>query len=246
MKVRERPNRASASERPRSPNEGRRVAPSSRDIQFAPTKSCIGEPVTSPPTPECLPRHDDELRDACLGYRPFREGNGPRRGGYEDSPRGQRTHHLCRCYEAAPTGPELTTPPRAAVRGPQRANIGRPMNGRPLHGVSARWSSGQGAERSRIMSGHASAAGSTPCHGAPADCQNFGATWVAQVGPSVRCENSAGTCAMARSGGSPVAGHLAPSRDPEREAAGTWPSAGSIRIADGVLRSLRGDRSWTG
>ena len=118
-----------------------------------------------------------------------------------------------------------------------------------LHGVSAALEFGvKVLNVSRIMvMGHAHCGGvNAMIHGAPADCQDFVAPWVAQGAPTVRrvCETCAPEDLEQMAEEAVVRLSLDNLRTfpwiAEREAAGTLALSGvHFGIADGVLRSLR-------
>ena len=118
-----------------------------------------------------------------------------------------------------------------------------------LHGVSAALEFGvKVLNVSRIMvMGHAHCGGvNAMLHGAPADCQDFVAPWVAQGAPVVRrvCEACPPDEVMQVAEEAVVRLSLDNLRTfpwiAEREAAGTLALSGvHFGIADGVLRSLR-------
>ena len=141
----------------------------------------------------------DESRDALLsGYRRFREDHWPEaRAEYEAlAARGQKPHTLVVACSDSRADPALIfdTAPGQLFVVRNVANLVPPYEpDGHLHGVSAALEFGvKVLNVSRIMvMGHAHCGGvNAMLHGAPADCQDFVAPWVAQGAPVVRrvCE----------------------------------------------------------
>lgn len=198
----------------------------------------------------------DESRDALLsGYRRFREGHWPEaRAEYEAlAADGQRPHTLVVACSDSRADPALIfdTAPGQLFVVRNVANLVPPYEpDGHLHGVSAALEFGvKVLNVSRIMvMGHAHCGGVTAMiHGAPADCQDFVAPWVAQGAPAVRrvCEECPPDEIERVAEEAVVRLSLDNLRTfpwiAEREAAGTLALSGvHFGIADGVLRSLRG------
>ena len=198
----------------------------------------------------------DESRDALLsGYRRFREGHWPEaRAEYEAlAADGQKPHTLVVACSDSRADPALIfdAAPGQLFVVRNVANLVPPYEpDGHLHGVSAALEFGvKVLNVSRIMvMGHAHCGGvNAMIHGAPADCQDFVAPWVAQGAPVVRrvCEDLRARTRPNRPAEEAV---VRLSLDnlrtfpwiAEREAAGTLALSGvHFGIADGVLRSLR-------
>ncbi|TAJ56217.1 carbonic anhydrase [Brevundimonas sp.] len=198
----------------------------------------------------------DESRDALLsGYRRFREGHWPEaRAEYEAlAADGQKPHTLVVACSDSRADPALIfdTAPGQLFVVRNVANLVPPYEpDGHLHGVSAALEFGvKVLNVSRIMvMGHAHCGGvNAMIHGAPADCQDFVAPWVAQGAPAVRrvCEECSPEEVEQVAEEAVVRLSLQNLRTfpwiAEREAAGTLALSGvHFGIADGVLRSLRG------
>ncbi|WP_332658557.1 carbonic anhydrase [Brevundimonas sp.] len=199
----------------------------------------------------------DESRDALLsGYRRFREDHWPEaRAEYEALAKGQRPHTLVVACSDSRADPALIfdAAPGQLFVVRNVANLVPPYEpDGHLHGVSAALEFGvKVLNVSRIMvMGHAFCGGvSAMIHGAPADCQDFVAPWVAQGREAVRyvCETCPPEDLMQMAEEAVVRLSLDNLRTfpwiAEREAAGTLALSGvHFGIADGILRSLRGAR----
>ena len=200
----------------------------------------------------------DESRDALLsGYRRFREGHwAEAKAEYEAlAAKGQKPHTLIVACSDSRADPALIfdAAPGQLFVVRNVANLVPPYepDGR-LHGVSAALEFGvKVLNVSRIMvMGHAFCGGvNAMIHGAPADCQDFVAPWVAQGAAAVRrvCEECPPEELMQQAEEAVVRLSLDNLRTfpwiAEREAAGTLALSGvHFGIADGILRSLRGAR----
>ncbi|MEJ6790207.1 carbonic anhydrase [Brevundimonas sp. BR2-1] len=197
----------------------------------------------------------DESRDALLsGYRRFREGHWEQaKAEYEAlAEKGQRPHTLVVACSDSRADPALIfdAAPGQLFVVRNVANLVPPYEpDGHLHGVSAALEFGvKVLNVSRIMvMGHALCGGvNAMIHGAPADCQDFVAPWVAQGRDAVRrvCEECPPEDVMQRAEEAVVRLSLDNLRTfpwiAEREAAGTLALSGvHFGIADGVLRSLR-------
>jgi carbonic anhydrase len=191
----------------------------------------------------------DESRDQLLsGYRRFREDRWPEaRAEYEAlAEKGQKPHTLVVACSDSRADPALIfdTAPGQLFVVRNVANLVPPYEpDGQLHGVSAALEFGvKVLNVSRIMvMGHAHCGGVNAMrYGAPDNCQDFVAPWVAQGAPAVRrvCEECPPEEAVVRLS-------LDNLRTfpwiAEREAAGTLALSGvHFGIADGILRSLRG------
>ncbi|WP_332678001.1 carbonic anhydrase [Brevundimonas sp.] len=199
----------------------------------------------------------DESRDALLsGYRRFREDHWPEaRAEYEALAKGQRPHTLVVACSDSRADPALIfdAAPGQLFVVRNVANLVPPYEpDGHLHGVSAALEFGvKVLNVSRIMvMGHAFCGGvNAMIHGAPADCQDFVAPWVAQGREAVRyvCETCPPEDLMQMAEEAVVRLSLDNLRTfpwiAEREAAGTLALSGvHFGIADGILRSLRGAR----
>ncbi len=196
----------------------------------------------------------DESRDALLsGYRRFREDQWPAaRAEYEALAKGQKPHTLVVACSDSRADPALIfdAAPGQLFVVRNVANLVPPYEpDSRLHGVSAALEFGvKVLNVSRIMvMGHAHCGGvNAMIHGAPADCQDFVAPWVAQGAPVVRriCEEVPADQVERLAEEAVVRLSLDNLRTfpwiAEREAAGTLALSGvHFGIADGVLRSLR-------
>jgi carbonic anhydrase len=198
----------------------------------------------------------DESRDALLsGYRRFREDHWPAaRAEYEAlAAKGQKPHTLIVACSDSRADPALIfdAAPGQLFVVRNVANLVPPYapDGR-LHGVSAALEFGvKVLNVSRIMvMGHARCGGvNAMMHGAPENCRDFVAPWVAQGAPVVRrvCEAFPPEQAERMAEEAIVRLSLENLRTfpwiAEREKAGTLVLSGShFGIADGVLSSLRG------
>lgn len=198
----------------------------------------------------------DESRDALLsGYRRFREDHWPAaRAEYEAlAAKGQKPHTLIVACSDSRADPALIfdAAPGQLFVVRNVANLVPPYapDGR-LHGVSAALEFGvKVLNVSRIMVlGHAHCGGvNAMMHGAPENCRDFVAPWVAQGAPVVRrvCEAFPPEQAERMAEEAIVRLSLDNLRTfpwiAEREAAGTLVLSGvHFGIADGVLSSLRG------
>ena len=196
----------------------------------------------------------DESRDALLsGYARFREVHWPSaRADYEALASGQKPHTLVVACSDSRADPALIfdTAPGQLFVVRNVANLVPPY--RPdgqLHGVSAALEFGvKVLNVSRIMvMGHAHCGGVNAMrYGAPDNCRDFVAPWVAQGAPVVRrvCEACPPEQAEQMAEEAVVRLSLDNLRTfpwiAEREAAGTLALSGvHFGIADGVLRSLR-------
>jgi carbonic anhydrase len=197
----------------------------------------------------------DESRDALLsGYRRFRDERWPEaRAEYEAlAEKGQRPHTLIVACSDSRADPALIfdTAPGQLFVVRNVANLVPPYEpDGHLHGVSAALEFAVKALNvSRIMvMGHAHCGGvHAMIHGAPADCQDFVAPWVAQGSAAVRRVREECSPEDLMQGAEEAIIRL--SLDnlrtfpwiAEREAAGTLALSGvHFGIADGVLRSLR-------
>ena len=196
-----------------------------------------------------------ESTNALLtGYRRFRENRWPQEHAeYEALAQGQKPHTLVVACSDSRADPALIfdAAPGQLFVVRNVANIVPPYQpDGGLHGVSAALEFGVrvlGVERIVVM-GHALCGGvNAMIHGAPADCQDFVAPWVAQGAPVVRrvCEACAPEDAEQLAEEAVVRLSLRNLRTfpwiAEREAAGTLELTGlHFGIADGVLRALKG------
>lgn len=197
-----------------------------------------------------------ESADALLsGYRRFREGHwADARAQYEAlASDGQRPHTLVVACSDSRADPALIfdTAPGQLFVVRNVANLVPPYEpDGHLHGVSAALEFGVkvlGVERIVVM-GHAHCGGVNAMrNGAPADCQDFVAPWVAQGAPVVRrvCEAVEPDEVERVAEEAVVRLSIENLRSfpwiAEREAAGKLILTGlHFGIADGVLRALRG------
>lgn len=197
----------------------------------------------------------DESRDALLsGYRRFREDHWPAaRAEYEALAKGQKPHTLIVACSDSRADPALIfdAAPGQLFVVRNVANLVPPYEpDNRLHGVSAALEFGvKVLNVSRIMVlGHAHCGGvNAMMYGAPENCRDFVAPWVAQGAPVVRrvCETVPPEQAERRSEEAIVRLSIENLRTfpwiAEREKAGTLVLSGvHFGIADGVLSSLRG------
>ena len=198
----------------------------------------------------------DESRDALLsGYRRFREGHwAEAKAEYEAlAAEGQKPHTLVVACSDSRADPALIfdTAPGQLFVVRNVANLVPPYEpDGHLHGVSAALEFGvKVLNVSRIMvMGHAHCGGVDAMrHGAPGNCQDFVAPWVAQGASVVRSACEAGPPDQVEQMAEEAVVRL--SLDnlrtfpwiAERETAGALALSGvHFGIADGVLRSLRG------
>jgi carbonic anhydrase len=198
----------------------------------------------------------DESRDALLsGYARFREGHwAEARAQYEAlASDGQRPHTLVVACSDSRADPALIfdTAPGQLFVVRNVANLVPPYEpDGQLHGVSAALEFGVkvlGVERIVVM-GHAHCGGvNAMLHGAPEDCQDFVAPWVAQAAPVVRrvCEACPPDQVEQATEEAVVRLSIENLRTfpwiADRETAGQLTLTGlHFGIADGVLRALRG------
>ena len=199
----------------------------------------------------------DESRDALLaGYARFREGHwAEAKADYEALAKGQRPHTLVVACSDSRADPALIfdAAPGQLFVVRNVANLVPPYEpDTHLHGVSAALEFGvKVLNVSRIMvMGHAYCGGvNAMMYGAPDNCQDFVAPWVAQGASVVRrvCETVAPEEAVRASEEAVVRLSLDNLMTfpwiAERVNAGTLALSGThFGIADGVLSSLRGDR----
>jgi carbonic anhydrase len=197
----------------------------------------------------------DESRDALLsGYRRFREDHWPAaRAEYEALAKGQKPHTLIVACSDSRADPALIfdAAPGQLFVVRNVANLVPPYEpDNRLHGVSAALEFGvKVLNVSRIMVlGHAHCGGvNAMMYGAPENCRDFVAPWVAQGAPVVRrvCETVPPEQAERMSEEAIVRLSIENLRTfpwiAEREKAGTLVLSGvHFGIADGVLSSLRG------
>ena len=198
----------------------------------------------------------DESADALLaGYRRFREGHwAEAKADYEAlATHGQRPHTLVVACSDSRADPALIfdTAPGQLFVVRNVANLVPPYEpDGGLHGVSAALEFGVkvlGVSRIMVM-GHAHCGGVNAMrYGAPDNCRDFVAPWVAQGAPVVRrvCEEVPPAEAEQAAEEAVVRLSLDNLRTfpwiAEREAAGTLALSGvHFGIADGMLRSMRG------
>jgi carbonic anhydrase len=198
----------------------------------------------------------EESRDILLsGYRRFREGHwAEAKAEYEAlASDGQRPHTLVVACSDSRADPALIfdTAPGQLFVVRNVANLVPPYEpDGGLHGVSAALEFGVkvlGVSRIMVM-GHAHCGGVNAMrYGAPDNCRDFVAPWVAQGAPVVRrvCEEVPPDEAEQAAEEAVVRLSLDNLRTfpwiAEREAAGTLALSGvHFGIADGVLRSMRG------
>jgi carbonic anhydrase len=199
----------------------------------------------------------DESRDLLLsGYRRFREDHWPEAKAHYEAlaSKGQKPHTLVVACSDSRADPALIfdTAPGQLFVVRNVANLVPPYepDGR-LHGVSAALEFGvKGLNVSRIMVlGHAHCGGVNAMrYGAPANCQDFVAPWVAQGAPVVQrvCEACAPEEAERMAEEAVVRLSLDNLRTfpwiAEREQAGELELVGlHFGIADGVLARLQTD-----